>query len=336
MTKINAWAAEKAAARLSPFAYTTGDRPGPFEVDVRISHCGICHSDLHLIDNDWMISEYPLVPGHEIVGTVQAVGAQVSSIEVGQRVGIGWQRSSCMHCEHCIAGEENYCAQQQATCVGHFGGFAEFVRVDGRFAFALPETLSSENAAPLLCGGVTVYTPFRLYDIPAHARVAVVGIGGLGHLALQYARAMGCEVTAFTSTPEKEKELLAFGAHRVVSSTDEAGQQALQGYFDFILSTVYADLNWMQFVGLLRPKGRLCFVGAPKSEVRFPAFALISGAKSLCGSVIGGRRMIRDMLAFSARHGIVAQTELFPLERVNDALDRLRRNEVRYRAVLKV
>ncbi len=334
--KINAWAARKAAARLTPFSYDLSGAPGAFDVDVRISHCGICHSDLHLIDNDWMISEYPLVPGHEIVGTVTAVGSQVTGLEVGRRVGIGWQRGSCMHCEHCISGEENFCAEQQATCVGHFGGFAEAIRVDSRFAFVIPEGLAPENAAPLLCGGVTVYTPFRLYEVPPHARVGVVGIGGLGHLALQFARAMGFEVTAFSSTPDKEQDALEHGAHHFVSSTDGAGMQSLQGRFDFILSTVFADLDWMQYVGLLRPKGKLCFVGAPQSEVSFPAFALIGGAKSLCGSVIGGRPMIREMLDFSARHGIVARTELFPLAEANTAVEKLRRNDVRFRAVLEV
>ena len=178
---------------------------GPHDVEIRISHCGICHSDVHLVDGDWGMGSYPMVPGHEIVGTVAALGPEVRHLEAGARVGVGWQRGACLACESCGAGDENLCAENEATCVGHHGGFADRIRLDGRFAFPIPEGLASENAAPLLCGGATVYSPLRRWVKPS-MRVGVVGIGGLGHLGLQFARAMGCEVTAISSTPDKEAE----------------------------------------------------------------------------------------------------------------------------------
>ena len=331
---IDCYAAQKAKAPLEKFNYTS-DNLGPWDVEVKISHCGICHSDTHLVDNDWGISQYPLVPGHEIVGTVSAMGSSVKHLKAGQRVGIGWQCSSCMSCEWCISGKENLCLEIGGTCLGNYGGFAKAIVVDSRFAFALPDGLKSENAAPLLCGGITVFAPLIHFDIRPAMKVGVIGVGGLGHLALQFYKAWGCEVTAFSATPGKEKEAKDFGAHRVLNSRNPEVLKANTGTQDFIISTVPADLDWGAYLDVLRPEGQLCMVGVPQSAISIPAFPLIAARKSVRGSPIGSRGDIETMLAFAARHGIEAQTESFAMSEVNPAMDRVRNNQARYRVVLK-
>lgn len=332
---IHAQAAMASKLSLEPFQYEPAAL-GPHDIEIAITHCGICHSDIHLIDNDWGISSYPLVPGHEIIGTIVDAGGEVKHVKQGQRVGVGWQRSSCLVCEQCLRGDENLCAENRATCVGHHGGFAERIRVDSRFAFSIPDTLASENAAPLLCGGATVYSPMKHYGVVPSMRVGIIGIGGLGHLALQFANAFGCEVTAFSSTPEKEKEARDFGAHRFVASTNPAALKKAVCSLDFILSTVFANLDWNQYLSLLRPNGKLCFVGVPAGPIQIHIDALLGGQKSVCASVIGSRSTIREMLDFAARHDIEAMTEVMPLADVNKAIEKVRANRARYRMVLKM
>lgn len=331
---IDCYAAQEARAPLENFSYTSRDL-GPWDVEIKISHCGICHSDAHLVDNDWGISQYPLVPGHEIVGTVSAMGASVKHLKAGQRVGIGWQCSACMTCEWCISGKENLCPEIGGTCLGNYGGFAKAIVVDSRFAFVLPDGLESENAAPLLCGGITVFAPLIHFDIRPAMKVGVIGVGGLGHLALQFYKAWGCEVTAFSATPGKEKEAKDFGAYRVFNSKDPEVLKANAATQDFIISTVPVDLDWGTYLDVLRPEGQLCMVGVPQSAISIPAFPLIAARKTVRGSPIGGRNDIETMLAFAARHGIKAQTESFAMNEVNPAMDRVRNNQARYRVVLK-
>ena len=331
---IDCHAAMGARQPLEPFRYDVGAL-SPEAVEVAIQHCGICHSDIHLIDNDWGISTYPLVPGHEIVGTVNAMGEGVTHLVVGQRVGIGWQRGSCLKCEYCLRGEEQLCSANQPTCVGHYGGFANAIRIDSRFVFPIPESLTSEQAAPLLCGGITVYSPLRFYGVQPPMRLGVIGIGGLGHLAIQFARAFGCEVTAFSSTPGKEGEAKAFGAHEFICTGDRAALKRAGNSVDFIIATVSADIDWARYLNILRPNGRLCIVGATPGPVTFPATPLLLGRKSVCGSVIGGRGTIREMLGFAARHKIGARVETVPMAEVNSAIQKVRDNKARYRMVLK-
>lgn len=332
--KIDCYAAQEAKAPLEKFDYLSLN-PGPWDVEVKISHCGICHSDAHLVDNDWGISQYPLVPGHEIVGTVSAMGSSVKHLKAGQRVGIGWQCSSCMSCEWCISGKEKLCAEIGGTCLGNHGGFANAIVVDGRFAFALPDDLESENAAPLLCGGITVFAPLIHFGIRPTMKVGVIGVGGLGHLALQFYKAWGCEVTAFSTTSEKEKEAKDFGAHRVLNSKNSETLKANAATLDFIISTAPGDLDWGAYLDVLRPEGKICVVGVPQNPISIPAFPLIAGQKTVCGSPIGGRNDIETMLAFAARHGVKARTESFAMSEVNPAMDRVRNNQARYRVVLK-
>jgi alcohol/geraniol dehydrogenase (NADP+) len=333
MALIQGLAAHAAGAELLPFRYDPGVL-GPQEVEIRISHCGICHSDLHLISNDWGISQYPFIPGHEIVGEIAAVGAEVKSLAVGQRVGVGWQSNSCGLCEWCSKGMENLCASAEATCVHRHGGYAEAVRVNARFAIPIPDALSSEGAAPLLCGGITVYNPLRSHGVNPASRVGIVGIGGLGHIALQFARVFGAEVTAFSTSAAKEAEARSLGAHGFVNTRESKAMREVAGKFDFILTTVNADQDWNAYIQSLRPTGTLCFVGVPPPPVAVHAFPLISGVRTITGSPIGSPHMLREMMDVAARHGVKAQTEVSPMAKVNEAIEKVKKNKVRYRAVL--
>ncbi|MGZ8886460.1 MAG: NAD(P)-dependent alcohol dehydrogenase [Halobacteriota archaeon] len=236
---IHAFAALGPGAALHPFDYELRELR-PYEIDIEVSHCGVCHSDIHLIDNDWNISHYPLVPGHEIVGAVRATGVKVKRLSVGKRVGVGWQSGSCLRCEWCLNGYENLCRNKVLTCVKRYGGFADFVRTDSRFAFTIPDSLDSASAAPLLCAGLTVYAPMKRIGLRPHDHVGIVGIGGLGHIALQFARAMDCEVTAFSTNPKKEEDSFAFGADHFVNSRNENEMQGTKRTLDFILLTASA------------------------------------------------------------------------------------------------
>ena len=329
---FHAYAAHREKGALKPFVYEP-EPLGPHGVEIRISHCGICHSDVHLVDGDWGVGRYPMVPGHEIVGTIAAAGPEVRYLAVGQRVGVGWQRSACLECEWCISGQENLCAREVATCVDQHGGFAERIRVDGRFAFPIPEALSSEHAAPLLCGGVTVYAPLSRWVRPS-MRVGVVGIGGLGHLALQFARAMGCEVTALSTSADKEAEARCFGAHRFIAIGEPKALRAAGQALDFVLSTAFLAPDWKGLLRTLRPNGVLCLVGAPEEPLQLDTGSMLGRQLSVTTSAIGGRPAIREMLEFAARHGIVPKTQLRSLAAADAALDGVRQGQARYRIVL--
>jgi uncharacterized zinc-type alcohol dehydrogenase-like protein len=331
--EIHGLAVHAAGAQLVPYRYEPGELNAN-EVEVKISHCGVCHSDIHLIDNDWGNSKYPFVPGHEIVGTVSAVGEDVKDRTVGERVGIGWQADSCGICEWCRQGDEHLCAKSQPTCVGRNGGYADAVRVNSRFAIPVPDALESENVAPLLCAGITVYSPLRNHGVRPSSRVGVVGIGGLGHLALQFAKAFGAEVTALSTSKDKEDEALEMGASHFVNTRDMGEMKKIAGSFDFLLSTVSADQDWQALVNSLRPKGTLCVVGVPPSSMSIQAFPLISGQRSVAGSPIGSPRDLHEMLDVAARHDVKAITERFAMAKANDAIAKVKKGKVRYRAVL--
>jgi uncharacterized zinc-type alcohol dehydrogenase-like protein len=333
MSDINGFAVHAAGAQLLPYKYDPGELAAT-EVEIKISHCGVCHSDVCLIDNDWGISKYPFIPGHEIVGTVSAVGASVLDRKVGERVGVGWQSDSCGICEWCRQGDEHLCAKAQPTCVGRNGGYAERIRVNARFAIPVPSALESENVAPLLCGGVTVYSPLRNHGVRPSSRVGVIGIGGLGHIGLQFAKAFGAEVTAFSTSKDKEAEARSLGAHHFVNTRDTGALKKVAGSFDFLLSTVSADQDWQGYVNALRPKGMMCVVGVPPSAIQLQAFSLIGGQKAVSGSPTGSPRDLHEMLDVAARHGVKAITERFAMAKANDAVARVKKNQVRYRAVL--
>jgi uncharacterized zinc-type alcohol dehydrogenase-like protein len=331
--EIHGLAVHAAGAQLVPFRYDAGELKAN-EVEVKITHCGVCHSDIHLIDNDWGISKYPFIPGHEIVGTVSALGPAVKNRTLGERVGIGWQADSCGICEWCRQGDEHLCATAQPTCVGRNGGYADSIRVNSRFAIPVPLALESENVAPLLCAGITVYAPIRNHGVRPSSRVGIVGIGGLGHLGLQFAKAFGAEVTALSTSTDKEAEAKEMGADHFVNTRDMGALKKIAGSFDFVLSTVSADQDWQSLVNSLRPKGTLCIVGVPPSPISLQAFPLIAGQRSVSGSPTGSPRDLHEMLDVAARHGVKAITERFPMAKANEAIAKVKKSKVRYRAVL--
>ena len=330
---IKGYAAYKAGGELKPFEFDPGDL-GAHEVEIEVEYCGICHSDLNMIDNDWGMTEFPLVPGHEVAGTVAAVGEGVRNLQVGQRVGLGWHAGYCMTCSTCLAGDHNLCASAQGTIVGRHGGFADRVRAKAAAVIPLPDEIDMASAGPLFCGGITVFNPLLQFAIRPTDKVGVIGIGGLGHMALQFCKAWGCEVTAFTSSESKKEEALAFGAHRVVNSRDTAELETVAGQLDLILSTVNVKLDWNGYVSALRPKGRLHIVGATLEPLDLGAFPLIVGQRSVSGSPVGSPANIAVMLDFAARHDVKPVIETYALAEVNDALERLRSGKAHYRIVL--
>jgi alcohol/geraniol dehydrogenase (NADP+) len=332
VTKIHAYAAREPKGRLAPFDYDP-TALGDHDVELAISHCGLCYSDIHLIDDDWKKSSYPLVPGHEVIGKVLSRGAAVHHLAIGQRVGVGWQRSACGSCELCLTGNENLCLTQTATATGQHGGFAHRMIADARFALPIPDQLDSAKAAPLLCGGVTVYAPMRRFGITARSRVGVIGIGGLGSMALTIANRLGAEVTAFTSTHAKRDEALRMGAHLAVPSNDIREVKRLAGRLDLLLSTVHVRLDYTTFLQVLRPNGTLVLLGGGTGLLTIPQPALL-GQRVLTTGEIGTRAAIAELLDLAARHAIEPIVEVAPLSQVQAQVDRLRANEVRYRAVL--
>lgn len=329
---IQAWAAMKRGEALRRYDFDPGEL-GPDEVEIAVTHCGICHSDIHMIDNDWSTSQYPLVAGHEVVGTVRRVGGNVRRCRPGNRVGVGWQCGCCHQCEWCLRGDETCCDENRGTIVGRHGGFADTLIVDSRFAHPIPTGLSSQHAAPLLCAGITVYVPLKRHASPG-SHVGIIGIGGLGHLAVQFARQFGCEVTAFSGTPAKREDAQRLGADRFVVTSHAAAMGDLRGSFDMLLSTATAPLPWPALLELLQPRGVLCLVGAPPGDLTVSISSLIGGNKSVSGSMIGNRAEMTEMLDFAARRGVVPQVDIMPMGEINAALERVRRNQARYRVVL--
>ena len=306
---------------------------GAEEVEVAVEHCGLCHSDVSVFNNEWGISQYPAILGHEVVGHVTALGSNTKGLKVGQRVGVGWYLGSCMHCHQCMSGNHHLCPQVQATIIGHRGGFATHIRSHWAWTIPLPETLNFAEAGPLLCGGITVFSPLAMYAKPTD-RVGIIGIGGLGHMALKFAAAYGCDVTAFTSSESKFDEAQAFGANHAVSTKDSAAITKLGGSFDLLISTVNVKLDWDAMIGTLAPNGRLHVVGAVVEPIPVSAFALILQQRSVSGSPTGSPVGIATMLDFAARHNITPQNEHFPMSNINEAFARLESGKARYRIVL--
>ncbi len=332
--KIHGYAATAAKSELTPFEYDS-EPLGPLEVEVRVQYCGICHSDLAMIDNDWGMSAYPLVPGHEVIGEVTAVGQQVKDIKVGQRVGVGWQSGSCHVCHYCHQGEEHLCInEREQTVVGRHGGWADYVRAQASFAVPIPEDLNPAVAGPLMCAGTTVWSSMMHYGVYPGMKTAVLGVGGLGHLAVQFLAKFGTYVTAISSTHSKEDEARQLGATDFIATrgTDELAKAAMR--FDFILSTVSADVELSQFIDALAPKGRLCIVGIPEGDLKLPVFPMIMYERSISGGLFGAPSDTAAMMEFCARQGVVPMCEQFEMKDINRAVQHLRDGKARYRVVL--
>lgn len=332
MSKVSAWVASAPKGKFIKQGIDLGPL-GAEEVEVAVKYCGICHSDLSVLNNDWGNAKYPAVLGHEIAGEVVAIGPAVKGIKVGQKVGIGWTASSCMHCRQCMSGNHNFCPESIATIIGHTGGFASRVRAHWAWTMPIPEKLPLADIGPLLCGGITVFNPLAAYINPK-SRVGIVGIGGLGHLAVKFAAAFGCEVTAFTSSESKFKEAREFGAHNVVSSKDSSAIKKLAGAFDLLLITANVPLDWPSLISALAPKGRLHFVGVVTEDIPVNVFSLLVAQRSISASPIGPPVEIADMLDFASRHNITPKTEHFPMSQINKAFEHLEAGKARYRIVL--
>jgi len=315
------------------YEYDAGELQ-PTDVEINVEHCGICHSDLDMIDNKWYATQYPFIPGHEVVGTVGRIGDDVRGVKVGQKVGLGWYSGSCMNCEFCIGGDHNFCAQVQPTIMGRQGGFADKVRCHYAWAIPIPDGLDLALIGPLFCAGSTVFNPIVQFGIKGSHRVGVVGLGGLGHLAVKFMRAWGCHVTVFSTSPEKEAEAKEMGAHEFVNTKVEGAFNGLTGKFDFIISTLNIELQWDAFAAMLRPRGRLHIVGlAPKIEVAI--FSLLGGMKSISCSPVGSPKVSSEMLRFvETHHECYPLVERFTWDKVNEAVELLRNGKPRFRVVL--
>jgi len=330
---IKAFAAFEPQGDLKPFEYDPGEL-GAHEVEIEVHYSGMCHSDLSMIDNEWGMSQYPLVPGHEVVGKIAQIGDQVTHLQIGQVVGLGWHSGFCNQCALCQSGDHNLCATAQPTIASHHGGFADKVRAEANSVVPIPDGIDLESAGPLFCAGITVFNPLIQLDIKPTDKVAVIGIGGLGHLALQFLNAWGCEVTAFTSSDAKKQEALSLGAHHTLNSRDSAEIESVAGQFDLIISTVNIKLDWNLYINTLKARGRLHIVGATLDMLDISAFGLILGQRSVSGSPVGSPATIAKMLDFANQHNIKPVIEKFKFDEINDAIARLKSGQAHYRIVL--
>lgn len=341
MTTVNAYGADSATAPLAPLEIERRE-VGPADVLIEIAFCGICHSDIHFTRGEWGEVPYPAVPGHEIAGVVAAVGADVAGFAVGDRVGVGCMVNSCRECENCKQGEEQYCIPGNTQTYGSVdrdgtvtkGGYSTHVVVDQDFVVRIPDGLELDVAAPLLCAGITTYSPLRHWGAGPGTRVAVVGLGGLGHMAVKLAKAMGAEVTVLSQTLNKRDDGLRLGADGYYATSDRETFKELRGRFDLIVNTVSAPLSMGRFLGLLKTNGTMVNVGAPPEPLAVPVFSLLGQRRSFAGSAIGGIRETQEMLDFCAEHGIAAEIERISAAEINDAWERVLRSDVRYRFVI--
>jgi alcohol dehydrogenase (NADP+) len=338
MTSIKAYAA---ASATSPLQETTIQRRDVLVTDVQIEilFCGICHSDLHTARNEWQGTEYPAVPGHEIIGRVTATGSDVHAYKIGDIVGVGCMVDSDGTCAYCREGYENCCPNMVLTYNSPdkhsngvtYGGYSQSVVVDERFVLRIPGNLDLAGAAPLLCAGITTYSPMRRWKVSKGQKVGIVGLGGLGHMGVKFARAFDAHVVVFTTSPNKRDDAIRLGADEVVNSRETEAMQAHAGTFDFILDTVSAQHDVNAFLEMLAPNGTLVLVGAPPEPLAVSAFSLLHGARNLAGSNIGGIRETQEMLDFCGEHGITSDVEVISMRDVNDAYERLLKSDVKYR-----
>lgn len=342
-TKIHAhgYAAREAKGELAPFSFERRNL-GPKDILIEILYCGVCHSDIHQVNNDWEGSVYPIVPGHEIVGKVLQVGSAVRKFSIGDRAGVGCMVDSCGSCEPCEHGEEQYCSKgtiwtynsNDKTGNITYGGYSNNIVVREEFALKISPKLDLASTAPLLCAGITTYSPLRHWKIGPGQKVGVVGLGGLGHMALKFARSFGAYVVQFTTSPGKVQDALRLGAHEAVLSTDDQAMQAHANSFDFILDTVSALHDMNRLLSLLKVDGVLVLVGLPGKPGSIESDLLVLGRKSFAGSLIGGIRETQEMLDYCAEHNITSDIELIPIQKINEAYQRTIKADVKYRFVI--
>ena len=342
-TSVKAYAAQSATSALAPFGIKRRE-PGATDVKIEILFCGVCHSDLHFARNEWNFTQYPAVPGHEIVGRVTAVGNGVKKFKVGDTVGVGCLIDSCRTCPNCQDGLEQYCEAGMAggTYGGTdkhlggptLGGYSQSIVVTEDFVLRIPSNLQLAAAAPLLCAGITTYSPMRHWKVSAGQKVGIVGLGGLGHMGVKFARAFGAHVVLFTTSPNKITDALRLGAHEVVLSKDEKQMAAHAGSFDFILDAVSAQHDVSAYLNLLKRDGNLTLVGAPEKPLSVAAFPLIMGRRSFSGSLIGGLPETQEMLDFCGQHNLTSDIEMIRMDQINEAYERMLKSDVKYRFVI--
>ncbi|KAL2498969.1 putative cinnamyl alcohol dehydrogenase 9 [Abeliophyllum distichum] len=342
--KAFGWAARDPSAHFSPFNFSrraTGER----DVQVKVLYCGVCHSDLHMAKNEWGLTQYPIVPGHEITGIVTEVGSKVEKFKVGDKVGVGCMVGSCRECDQCTNDLENYCSNFILTYSSRYtdgtvtyGGYSDTVVADEHFVIRWPENLPLDAGAPLLCAGITTYSPLRYYGLDKPGlHIGVVGLGGLGHVAVKFAKAFGSKVTVISTSINKKKEAIErLGADSFLVSRDQEAMQAAAGTLDGIIDTVSASHPLLPLISLLKPHGKMVLVGAPEKPLELPVFPMIIGRKVIGGSAIGGLKETQEMIDFAAKHNILPDVEIIPIDYINTAMDRLLKSDVKYRFVIDI
>ncbi len=341
MPKAYGYAAQNATTPLGPFSFERRE-PGERDVVVEIDYCGVCHSDIHQARNEWKNGKYPMVPGHEIVGHVSAVGSAVTKFKVGDAAAVGVIVDSCRVCENCKADEEQYCEKGAVETYNGkdyngqptYGGYSNVIVTDEHFVHTISPKLDPAGVAPLLCAGITTYSPLRHWGVQAGKKVGVVGLGGLGHMGLKFAHSFGAHVVQFTTSMSKAEDAKRLGADEVVLSKDDAQMAAHRGSFDFILDTVSAPHDMNAYLGLLKRNGTLCTVGIPEEPLSVLPFSLLANRRSLAGSGIGGMQQTQEMLDYCAEHNIVSDVEVIAMDTINEAYERVVKADVKYRFVI--
>ncbi len=342
MNTTKSYAALSATTDIEPHTITRRE-PNPHDIQIEIMYCGICHSDLHAARNEWGSANFPLVPGHEIVGKITAVGAHVVDFKIGDLAGVGCMVDSCKSCENCDNGLEQYCttgatftynSKDKVSGGFTFGGYSSSIVVNEKFVLKIADNQPLEGVAPLLCAGITTYSPLKHWKVGEGTRVGILGLGGLGHMGVKIAVSLGAEVTMLSHTPSKEIDAKRLGAHKFILTTDTSQTDEVKGYFDFILDTVSAEHDYNFYLSLLRVKGTMVCVGVPPSPAVIPAINLIFGTKSFAGSLIGGIAETQEMLDYCAKHNIVSDVEVIAMNEVNHAYERMLKGDVRYRFVI--
>jgi alcohol dehydrogenase (NADP+) len=341
-TKALGYAARSATSPLAPFNFERR-QPGPRDVQIEIQYCGVCHSDLHTVRNEWNNTVYPVVPGHEIIGKVTAVGQEVKNFKVGDIAGVGCLVGSCRTCDSCKAGLEQYCevgfvgtynGEDKVLGGMTYGGYSTHIVVDEHFVLRIPKNLDPKGAAPLLCAGITTYSPLRHWKVRAGQKVGIVGLGGLGHMGLKFASAMGAHTVLFTTSPNKKDDALRLGAKEIIVTKDPAEFEKHINSFDFILDAVSAQHDINQYLNLLKRDGTLVLVGAPEKPLPTESFSLIFKRRQFAGSLIGGLPETQEMLDFCGEHNIVSDVEVIPIQKINEAYERMLKSDVKYRFVI--